>query len=99
MKHFIIEITFTVPFERMSETVPEHRRFLQTGYDRGWLLCSGPQSPKVGGMIVARAPSQNEIQSFFKDDPYQQKGLATYRFIEFEPVLRQGILEEWIVKD
>ena len=99
MKHFIIEITHTVPFEQLSPTIPEHRNFLQTGYDRGWLLCSGPQSPKVGGIIVARAPSREEIEKFFISDPYQKKGLAKYRFIEFEPVKRQGFLEEWVVKE
>jgi uncharacterized protein YciI len=75
MKHFIVEITYTAPFEQLSETVPEHRAFLQTGYDSGWLLCSGPQVPKTGGIVVARAPSLKEIESFFTNDPYQQKGM------------------------
>jgi uncharacterized protein YciI len=96
MKHFIVEITYTAPFEQLSETVPEHRAFLQTGYDSGWLLCSGPQVPKTGGIVVARAPSLKEIESFFTNDPYQQKGMATYRFCEFEPVKRQSFLEDWV---
>jgi len=38
MKHFIVEITFTAPIARIEEIVPQHRAFLQTGYDRGWLF-------------------------------------------------------------
>jgi uncharacterized protein YciI len=96
MKHFVIQSTFIIPFEQFGDTVVEHRSFLQKGYDQGWILCSGPQSPKVGGVIVARAPSLEDIQAFFADDPYQVKGLAQYRFVEFEPVKRQAFLEQWV---
>jgi len=96
MKHFIIEITYTGTAEEIGATVSDHREFLQTGYDLGWLLVSGPQVPCTGGMIVARAPSLAEIQDFFKNDPYQIKGLAAYRFVEFEPVKHQDFLKSWL---
>lgn len=96
MKHFIVEITYLVPFEQLGETVAEHRSFLQTGYDSGKLLFSGPQNPKIGGMVVARAVSLEEIQTLFAHDPYAVKGLASHRFVEFEPVKYQPFLLDWI---
>ena len=96
MKHFIIELTYIVSAERLAEIVVEHRAFLATGYERGWLLMSGPQTPRVGGMVVARAPSLEAIQQFFQDDPYQVKGAAAYRFVEFEPVRLQEWMKEWV---
>jgi uncharacterized protein YciI len=96
MKHFIIEITYTAPLEKIDETLPLHRQFLQAGYDKGWLLMSGPRNPRVGGIVIARAPSQNEIETFFKQDPYQLQGLATYRFFEFEPVKYAPFIETWL---
>jgi len=96
MKHFIVELTYTAPAERLAEIVVEHRTFLQTGYERGWLLMSGPQTPRTGGIVVGRAPSLEAIQEFFKDDPYQVKGAATYRFIEFEPVRLQEWMKDWV---
>jgi len=96
MKHFIVELTYTVSAERLAEIVVEHRAFLATGYERGWLLMSGPQAPRVGGMVVARAPSLEAIQQFFQDDPYQVKGAATYRFVEFEPVRLQEWMKGWV---
>ena len=96
MKHFIIESAFNVPFEQLGETLPEHRRFLQRGYEANRLLCSGPQSTQKGGIMVARASSLEEIQGFFAEDPYQKKGLATYRFIEFSPVLYHKLIESWV---
>jgi uncharacterized protein YciI len=96
MKHFLIEITYLVSAEQLGDVVAEHRAFLQTGYDRGWLLFSGPLVPRTGGVVVGRAPTLDDIQAFFKNDPYQLKGLAVYRFAEFNPVKQQAFLEDWV---
>ena len=96
MKHFMVEITYTVPFENLSSVLPEHRAFLQPGYDRGWLLMSGPLNPKTGGIVIARAPGVEDLREFFQHDPFAVKGLATYTFVEFDPVKRQSFMEEWI---
>ncbi len=96
MKHFLITITYTVSAEQRSEVLPDHRVFLKTGYEKGWLLCSGPTADKTGGLVVARAPSLEDIQRFFEDDPYQQKNAATHAFAEFDPVLHQPFLADWV---
>jgi uncharacterized protein YciI len=96
MKHFIIEVTYLIPLEQIAEITPEHRAFLQTGYERGWLLMSGPCVPRTGGMVVGRAPSLEAMQQFFQDDPYQKRGIAAYRFVEFEPVKLQERMKDWV---
>jgi uncharacterized protein YciI len=55
MKHFVIELTYTVPYEDLEAIRPAHRSFLQTGYDKGWLLMSGPLVPRPGFCGGARA--------------------------------------------
>ena len=58
MKHFLVEITYTADIiDKIEVILPDHRAFLQTGYDRGWLLMSGPLNPRTGGIVIARAPS------------------------------------------
>jgi uncharacterized protein YciI len=96
MKHFLIDIEYTAPLEIIDVIVSEHRKFLQTGYDLGWLLMSGPRQPKTGGIVIARAPSMQEIQAFFFNDPYHQHQAATYKFVEFNPVMYQAFLQDWI---
>lgn len=96
MKHFVVEILFSVPFEQVEPVVPAHREFLQIGYDAGQLLMSGPQNPRVGGIVIARAESLEVVQALFAQDPYALNKVATYRFIEFNPVKRQPFLESWI---
>jgi uncharacterized protein YciI len=96
MKHFLIEITFTAEPKQMAAVRPEHRAYVQTGFERGLLLFSGLQKPTTGGMVVARAKSRSEIERFFAFDPYRLKGIATYRFVEFSPVFYQRFLESWM---
>ena len=96
MTHFMVEITYTVAFDVLSSVVPEHRAFLQTGYDKGWLLMSGPTNPRKGGIVIAKAPTIDDLRAFFVTDPYAIKGLATYRYVEFDPVKRQPFLESWV---
>jgi uncharacterized protein YciI len=96
MKYFMIDITYTAPIEKIDENLKFHRDFLQTGYDQNMLLMSGPQNPRTGGIIIARARSLEELKDFFKNDPYQQKALAEYRFVEFNPVKHAELVEPWI---
>jgi uncharacterized protein YciI len=96
MKHFIIEIDYKIPVETIPQIVDEHRAFLQIGYDKGILLCSGPKEPRTGGMIVARSNSMEEIKAFFIEDPYAKHDVAEHRFIEFKPVKFQSFLRNWI---
>jgi uncharacterized protein YciI len=95
-KFFLLELTYTIPADQLGDALTEHRAFLQTGYDKGWLLLSGPLVPRTGGILVARAPSRAAIETFFLDDPYALKGLATYHFIEFDPVKRATFIEDWV---
>jgi len=82
--------------EELGETLTEHRAFLRTGYERGWLLCSGPNAGRTGGMVVARAPSMEELVKFFENDPYRLKAVADHRIVEFNPVLSQDFIKGWL---
>jgi uncharacterized protein YciI len=95
MRHFIVELTYTVTFEQLADAIPLHRAFLQTGYDRGWVLFSGPQLPKTGGIIAIRMESLDAVKAFLEDDPFKLMGLAQYRFVEFDMVKCQPLLDSW----
>ena len=96
MKHFIVEIIYLKPLEQVSSMTPDHRVYLQTGYARGMLLLSGPQVPRTGGILVARAESIEEIQAFCDQDPYALAGAAKHRVIEFDPKSHQKMIDNWV---
>ncbi|MDD6055883.1 MAG: YciI family protein [Helicobacter sp.] len=93
---FVIRVTYTKPFEEIEKILPRHREFLQSGYKSGNLVASGPQNPKVGGIIIGTFSTKDEAESFFKDDPYALESLATYEIIEFSPVLHCDALKEFL---
>lgn len=96
MKFFVCEIVYKAPLEKIEATTLEHRSFLRTGYDKGFILLSGPQVPRTGGIVIAKGESMEDIAAFFKNDPYQVKGLAEYTFIEFHPKNYQEFLKGWV---
>lgn len=96
MKHFLINITYKVDLTKIDEILPEHRKFLQEGYDKGLLLYSGPRNPRTGGIVLARAESTEQIKALFDKDPYKITNTADYEFVEFNPVKSQTFMDEWI---
>lgn len=96
MKHFVVEIIYKASIDKITELRPVHREFLQKGYEKGVLLVSGPQTPQIGGIVIARAESMEAIAEFFSNDPYSKENAAHYQFIEFNPVSRQEFMNGWI---
>lgn len=96
MKFFLVELEYLVPLETLDQAVSAHREFLQTHYDKGTLLISGPKEPRVGGMILAKAESLEEIQRILADDPFGKLQYAKYKYTEFHPVKFQSYLQEWV---
>ena len=97
MRHFVVEIIYTAPIEKIEELTPIHREFLQTGYKNGILLVSGPKVPRTGGIVIARGNSMEEVSEFFKNDPYALNNAAEYQFIEFNAKSHQAFLKDWLV--
>ena len=96
MKHFLVDIHYTADADTIQRIRPAHRDFLQTGYDQGLLLMSGPKEPASGGIAIARANSIEEIRAFFAQDPYALAQAATHTITEFLPVKYAPLASPWI---
>lgn len=83
---FVVTITYTAPLEQIDELVPAHRAWLDQGYVSGLLLASGPQVPRTGGVLLARAASREELDAALAEDPFGKAGVATYQVVQFTPV-------------
>jgi uncharacterized protein YciI len=95
MKHFVVEATYSAPIEQVRDAYPRHRAWLQTGYELGLFLCSGPKIPPTGGYLVARAESAEVLTTMFEEEPLNKEGLANFTFTEFQPVKHQDWTEHW----
>jgi uncharacterized protein YciI len=95
MNYYVLESQFQKPFDQFGNVVAEHRAYLQTWYDKGVLLCSGPKTDKSGGIIIGKAESIADIAAMIGGDPYNVRGLATYTIKEFNPVKKAALLDAW----
>ncbi|MCI5968381.1 YciI family protein [Helicobacter sp.] len=93
---FVILIAYTKPLNAIEEILSQHRAFLSKGYESGYLLASGPQNPKTGGIVIGKFDSKECAEEFFKHDPYAQNNAATYQILEFTPVLHHTLLESFL---
>lgn len=82
---FIAIVTYLKPMEEIEKVLADHRRFLDGLLERGLLIASGPQSPRVGGVVMLRHMPREEAERLLADDPFCLTGSAEYRFIEFLP--------------
>ena len=82
---FLIIVDYKKPLEEVEHYLTAHREFLDRYFAEGKLLCTGPQHPRTGGVIISRASSRAEVETFTHEDPFYRHGIAVYTIVEFEP--------------
>lgn len=81
---FLIIVNYKKPLEEVDRYLAEHRAFLDRYFAEGKLLCTGPQKPRAGGVIISKAADRAEAEAFTHEDPFFQHGIAEYKIVEFE---------------
>ena len=84
MRMFVLISRFQRPLEEVNRSAVPHSAWVQQHYESGRFLVSGRREPPVGGIIVARAASEQELREILTTDPLQQLGLAEYEIFAFE---------------
>lgn len=84
MRMFVLISRFQRPVEEVNHSFALHSAWVQRQYEAGRFLVSGRREPLIGGIIVARAASEQELREVLNTDPYQQRGLAEYEIYAFE---------------
>ena len=65
---FLIIVDYKKPLEEVERYLAEHRAFLDRYFVQGKLLCTGPQNPRTGGVIVSKAANRAEAEAFTQKD-------------------------------
>jgi uncharacterized protein YciI len=84
---FILILKYKSELSEIDNALPAHVEFLHKYYGLGKFLCSGPQSPRVGGVIVCTAKDRAEATRIIAEDPFYVKQLTDYEIIEFSPTM------------
>ena len=64
-----------------------HREYLAKHYAAGDFIASGPQMPRVGGVIMIKANDRTAVEAIIAQDPFNINGIADYQIVEFTPTM------------
>ena len=93
---FIVLLTYKLPLAEVERHLAAHREYLDRQYAAGTFLCSGPQNPRTGGVILCRAADRAAVETLTAEDPFRIHGVTDYEIIEFSPVKRLPGFEAFI---
>ncbi len=84
---FIAILTYKKPLEEVDRFLQAHREYLAEHYAAGHFIASGPQTPRVGGVIMIKADERATVDSIIAQDPFHINGIADYRIVQFTPTM------------
>lgn len=83
---FLVKIAYKKPIEMVEKYLQAHRDYLETGYQKDYFVVSGPQNPRVGGILLSQLKNRDMLETLVKQDPFYVNDIAHFEIIEFEPV-------------
>ena len=84
---FIAILTYKKPLEEVDRHLQAHRDYLAEQYATGNFIASGPQTPRIGGVIMIKADNRAAVDSIIAQDPFNINGIADYQIVEFTPTM------------
>ena len=84
---FIAILTYKKPLEEVDRYLQAHRDYLAEHYAKGDFIMSGPQIPRVGGVIMIKAENSAAVDAIIAQDPFKINGIADYQIVELTPTM------------
>lgn len=84
---FIAILTYKQPLSEVDRFLTAHRQYLAKHYAVGDFIASGPQTPRIGGVIMIKADSREAVEAIIAEDPFHINGIADYQIVEFTPTM------------
>lgn len=84
---FIAILIYNKPLEEADCFLQAHREYLAKHYVAGDFIASGPQTPRVGGVIMIKADNREAVDAIIIKDPFHINGIADYQIVEFIPTM------------
>ncbi len=84
---FIAILTYKKPLSEVDKYLQAHRDYLAEHYAAGDFIASGPQNPRIGGVIMIKAANREAVNAIVSQDPFNINGIADYQIVEFTPTM------------
>lgn len=93
---FILILKYIKPLEEVDKELKPHIQYLEKYYSLQKFICSGRRNPRIGGVILCNAKSEEEVQTIISEDPFYIKQIAEYEIVEFSPTKHADGFERFI---
>lgn len=84
---YFVFLKYIKSLDEVDRLVPPHVDFLKQCYEEDAFIFSGPQQPRVGGLILSKNDSLEAVWAQLKRDPFYENEIADITVIEFIPRL------------
>lgn len=84
---FIAILTYKKPLSEVDRFLAAYREYLAKHYAAGDFIASGPQTSRVGGVIMIKAENRIAVDAIIAKDPFNINGIADYQIVEFTPTM------------
>jgi len=84
---FIAILTYKKPLSEVDRFLAAHQEYLAKHYAAGDFIASGPQTPRIGGVIMIKADDHAAVDTIIAQDPFNINGIADYQIVEFSPTM------------
>ena len=71
----------------MSFSPHTYREYLAKHFVAGEFIVSGPQTPRIGGVIMIKADNRAAVDCIIAQDTFNINGIADYQIVEFTPIM------------
>ena len=90
---WFIESTYLKSGDELAQVTPLHRAWLDQHFQSGVFITSGRKADSSGGILLAQASAQADLEAIFQNDPFVVAGCAKYNYTAFNPIKRSKIIE------
>ena len=84
---FIAILTYKKPLSEVDRFLAAHREYLAGHYAAGDFIATGPQNPRVGGVIMMKADRREAVEAIIAEDQFHINNIADYQIVEFTPTM------------
>jgi uncharacterized protein YciI len=81
---YLLMARYTRPIEEVDALLEDHKAWIGRNADR--ILLTAREEPLIGGLILARAGSLDEVWAMIREDPVHAAGMSEYEVREYHPV-------------
>ncbi|MEW6320863.1 MAG: YciI family protein [Acidobacteriota bacterium] len=89
-------VRYRRPLEEVIVHQEPHRAYLRQLKAEGKLLASGPQDPRIGGILLLKVPDDNVVAALdaIRDgDPFVQQNVAQYELLPWNVMIGREDLD------